>query len=185
MNNGQIGQNKDHNLFNQLFQDYSEKIYRLAGKFFPNRSDREEVVQETFLRIYNNLHLLDAAKNSSAWIYRIGTNICIDTIRRRKPRYILTSAGVGDPNEIIDREPAPVKTPEQHAIASELNERLMQAIDQLPHKWRPFIYQRYILEMTLEEISVANQMPINTVKSRIHRAIAHLQRVLDDSDLRS
>ncbi|MFC0390351.1 sigma factor-like helix-turn-helix DNA-binding protein [Paenibacillus mendelii] len=59
----------------------------------------------------------------------------------------------------------------------------MRAIKQLPQKWKPFIYQRYI-QMSLEEISIANQIPLNTVKSRIHRAINHLQRVLRSSELK-
>ncbi|MFC0390352.1 sigma factor [Paenibacillus mendelii] len=77
MNSTQQRNYTDHNIFNVLFQNYSEKIYRLAGKFFANQTDREVAVQETFLRVYKNIHNFDRAKNTSAWIYRIGTNICI------------------------------------------------------------------------------------------------------------
>lgn len=183
MNSSQDINQTDHQLFNVLYQNYSEKIYRLAGKFFTTTTDREDVVQETFMRIYRNIHQHDVSKNSSAWIYKIGTNICLDIIRRRKSRKYIDNVGLGDQKEIIDKEPCKMKTPEQIVVKTEDNERLMKAINQLPQKWKPFIYQRYILEMSLEEISIANQMPIGTVKSRIHRAINYLHRDLGNTDL--
>lgn len=176
-----ISPNHDHALFNQLVHDHSEKINRLVCKFFSNRHDREDIVQEILLRVYKNLHLLNAAKNPSGWIYRIGRNICIDITRRRKSRLIFSSPEAGDPNDFINRFPATGKTPEEEVIDAERYEKLIRAIEKLPQKWKPFIYQRFVLAMTLEEISTANQMPINTVKSRIHRGIAHLRRALNET----
>jgi RNA polymerase sigma-70 factor (ECF subfamily) len=167
----------DSSAFTTLMNQYKEKIYRLASKFFHNACDREDIVQETFLRVYANLHRVDTSKGFSSWIYRIGTNLCIDTIRRRA-HYPITSSikfqeeDVELQNLFLSNE----KTPEECLEDKENSEKLRRLIELLPSKYKPFIYERYILEMSLEEIAVSNSMPINTVKSRLHRARAELQK---------
>jgi RNA polymerase sigma-70 factor (ECF subfamily) len=169
--------NRD-NLFATIVSEYKDKIYRLAGKFFKDRVDREDIVQETFLRVYTSLHRFDSSKNVNAFIYRIGTNICIDTLRRRTVRKTLTlmHSGENDSYDVMDTLPSKEDSPEEAAINNELKRRIERLINDLPPKWKPFIYQHYILEMTHEEMSIANDIPVSTIKSRLYRARAYLQR---------
>lgn len=168
----------NENQFSFLVSEYKEKIYRLAGKFFKDRVDREEIVQETFLRVYISLNRLDKNRNVSAWIYRIGTNICIDTLRRRAVRQavILQPVGEKGSSDLMDMFPSNSWTPEESVLNKELKLQIEEIMNELPPKWKPFIYQRYVLEMSLEEMSIANDMPVSTIKSRLYRARSYLKR---------
>lgn len=165
-------------LFTTLVTEYKDKIYRLAGRFFKERVDREDVVQETFLRVYSSLNRFDNTKNVSAWIYRIGTNICIDTLRRKSIRRTVTLLpnSENDPIDVMDTFPNKDGGPEDIAVKNELRRMLEHIINDLPPKWKPLIYQYYILDMSLEELSKANGMPVSTIKSRLFRARSYLQR---------
>lgn len=171
-----------NNQFSLIMSEYRDKIYHLSGKFFKERSDREDIVQETFLKVYNNLERLDNSKNVSSWIYRIGTNACIDKYRKIKNRQTtsITVHGETDSCDLLDLLPSKEKTPEEWVIADEVNRRIEKIIHDLPQKWKPFIYQQYVLEMSIEEISIANNMPVSTVKTRLHRARSYLQRRLHE-----
>ncbi|RRJ54849.1 sigma-70 family RNA polymerase sigma factor [Paenibacillus oralis] len=166
--------------FAALFGDYKDKIYRLAGKFFKNRADREDIVQETFLRVYTNLHRFDNSKNAKAWIYRIGTNICIDTLRRRtvQQHISLTQLVESETYAVMDTLQSKDDIPEDAALKNELIIKIERLLNELPSKWKPFIYQHYILEMTYEEMSIANNIPVSTIKSRMYRARTYLQRCM-------
>lgn len=180
-----VKENENINLdsqFSVIVSEYKDKIYRLSGKFFKERSDREDIVQETFLKVYTNLERLDNSKNVSAWIYRIGTNICIDMIRKNKNRHTtsILVQGETDSCDLLDLLPSNEKTPEEWLITDEVKRKIEKIIKDLPQKWKPFIYQQYVLEMSIEEMSIANDMPISTVKSRLHRARSYLQRRLHE-----
>lgn len=135
-------------------------------------------MQETFLRVYNSFSRLDNTKNVSAWIYRIGTNICIDTLRRKSVRQTATLLPIGeqDPCDLMDRLPTTEMTPEEVVLKSELESQIERLLYDLPSKWKPLIFQYYVLEMSLEEMSIANCMPVGTIKSRVYRARNYLQR---------
>lgn len=181
MSNFTVNDKIDKDLqFTSLVKEYNGKIYRLASKFFKEPVDREDIVQETFIRVYTSLNRLDSNKNVSSWIYRIGTNICIDTLRRRSVRQTATLLPMGDfdPCDLMDRYPSREGTPEEVAINNELRRLIERQLNDLPDKWKAIVYQYYILDMTLEEMSVSNNMPINTVKSRLYRARAYLKRNL-------
>lgn len=163
--------------FTMLVSEYKDKIYRLTGRFFNNRLDREDVVQETFMRVYTNLSRFDSTKNVSAWIHRIGTNICIDTLRRKSTRRTAVLLPMRDQDfDLMDTLPSKEISPEDATINKELKVQIERFMDELPAKWKPFIYQHYILDMTLEELSIANDMPVSTVKSRLYRARSYLQK---------
>jgi len=176
------GQRHDHILFNQLVNDYSQMLYRLARKYHRDRLDQEDFVQEVFLRVFLNLNHLDVTNNFPGWIYRVGKNLCVDMIRSRNNRMKLTLSMAEDPDRIINQKASPAHTPEQQLLESERNEWLMGMINSLPYKWRSILYQRYILGMTMQEISHSHHIPVNTVKTRIHRALLHLRRRYGDRD---
>jgi len=172
--------NTNDNLFAIIMNEYRDKIYGLAGRFFKERVDRKDIVQETFLRVYASLNRLDNNKSVSAWIFRIGTNICIDTLRKRGMRQFasFTQYGETDPCELMDRIPSKEIPPEEKLIKDELRKKIGIVMKDLPAKWRPFIYQFYILDMSLEQVSIANNMSVNTIKTRLYRARGYLRRRL-------
>ena len=79
-----LARNGDRNAFAELVELYKDKIFHLAYRMLNNKQEAEDAVQETFLRVYTNLHRYDENQKFSTWIFRIGTNLCIDKLRRRK-----------------------------------------------------------------------------------------------------
>ncbi|BAH41242.1 hypothetical protein BBR47_02650 [Brevibacillus brevis NBRC 100599] len=79
----------DREAFAELIEIYKDKIFQLAYRMVGNRQDAEDIAQETFLRVYANLHSYDDSYKFSTWIYRIATNLCIDRGRKKRPDFSL------------------------------------------------------------------------------------------------
>lgn len=79
----------DQRAFAEIVELYKDKLFHLAYRMLNNRHEAEDVVQETFLRVFRNMEKYDPNQKFSTWIYRIATNLCIDRLRRKKPSYSL------------------------------------------------------------------------------------------------
>ena len=179
-----LARNGDRRAFSELVDLYKDKIFHLAYRMLYNVEEAEDVVQETFLRVYSNLHRFDENQKFSTWIYRIGTNLCIDRLRRRKQTYSL-DAEVSE-NEGADwysMLPSDDRTPEGELILSETQEQVRKAIDALPEKYKSAVILRYLHDMSLQEISEILNMPVTTVKTRVHRGREYLRERLEKQTL--
>lgn len=160
----------DQRAFGELVDLYKDKIYHLAYRMLNNRHEAEDIVQETFLRVYLHLDRFDTAQKFSTWIYRIGTNLCIDRLRKRKPSYSLdaelTTSEGADGYAMIASDG---HTPESELLLSETQETVRQAIQQLPDKYKPVVILRYMQDLSLQEIGDVLGLPVTTVKTRVHR----------------
>jgi RNA polymerase sigma-70 factor (ECF subfamily) len=137
-------------------------------------------VQETFLRVYMNLERYDENQKFSTWIYRIATNLCIDRLRKRKPNYSI-DAEMSD-NDGTDWHailPSDEAGPEEELILSETQHNIRNAIQSLPDKYRTVVVLRYLHDMSLQEISDVLEMPVTTVKTRVHRGREFLRKKLE------
>ncbi|QYR22668.1 sigma-70 family RNA polymerase sigma factor [Paenibacillus sp. sptzw28] len=163
----------DQLAFNQLVELYKDKIFNMAHRILRSKTECEDVVQETFLKVYLNLNRFDEEKRFSPWIFHIGKNICLDLLRRRKaPSLPLDQPVVARSDQKLSLHeviPNTGPSPEGEVIERELSSKMAEMIDKLPAKYKNVVYQRYVLEMSMEDISRANNIPVNTVKSRIHR----------------
>jgi RNA polymerase sigma-70 factor, ECF subfamily len=74
----------DHEAFRVLVEQHSRSVFRLAYRMTGNEVDAEEVVQETFLRVYQQLKTFEARSNFSTWLYRVAVNCSIDFLRKRQ-----------------------------------------------------------------------------------------------------
>ncbi|GJM79301.1 MAG: RNA polymerase sigma factor SigW [Paenibacillus sp.] len=170
----------DQGAFAELVDLYKDKLYHLAYRMLSNRHEAEDIVQETFLRVHKNWIRYDDKQKFSTWIYRIATNLCIDRLRKRKPSYYLDA-------EMNDQEgmdgytliPGDERTPESEYLLSETQQTIHQAIDGLPAKYKSVIVLRYLQEMSLQEISEVLDMPVTTVKTRVHRGREFLRKKLE------
>lgn len=170
----------DQNAFSQLVDLYQEKLYHMAYRMLNNRQEAEDVVQDTFLRVYNNLEKYDDTMKFSTWIYRIATNLCIDRLRKRKPVYSLDAESSDyeglDGYSMI---PSDNRTPESELLISETQSIIHQAIDTLPPKYKSVMILRYIHELSLQEVGEVLDMPVTTIKTRVHRGREFLRKKLE------
>lgn len=175
-----LSRNGDRHAFEELVDMYKDKIYHLGYRMLNQSGDAEDVVQETFLRVYMNLDRYDENQKFSTWIYRIATNLCIDRLRKRKPNYSLDA-------EMPDSEgsdwystlPSDQETPEEELVLSETQQQIRKAIETLPEKYKSVVILRYLHDMSLQEIGDVLQMPVTTVKTRVHRGREFLRKKLE------
>jgi RNA polymerase sigma-70 factor (ECF subfamily) len=167
----------DRSAFGQLVELYKGKIHRLAYRMLNNPHDSEDVVQETFMRVYMNLNRYDENQKFSTWIYRIGKNLCVDLLRKKKSVYSLDAeiAGEDELNHygILSSDD---NSPETAMIETELQEQLTQVIDKMSDKYKAITTLYYIHDLSLQEISTKLNMPITTVKTRLYRGREYLRK---------
>lgn len=176
----QLSRNGDRKAFEELVDMYKDKIFHLGYRMLGHSSEAEDIVQETFLRVYSNLNRYDEAQKFSTWIYRIATNLCIDRLRKRKPSYSLDAEMPdGEGADWYSMLPADQETPEEEFILSETQRHIRKAIDTLPSKYKSVVVLRYLHDMSLQEISEVLKMPVTTVKTRVHRGREFLRKKLE------
>ncbi|RHW35032.1 RNA polymerase sigma factor SigW [Lysinibacillus yapensis] len=171
----------DQSAFSDIVNLYQHKLYQICYRMLGNQQEAEDISQEAFVRAYINLHTFDQKRKFSTWLYRIGTNLCIDRIRKKKPDYYLDAEVAGTDglnmySQIASKEQLPEETVQQ----LELQDRIQYEIGRLPDKYRSVIVLKYIEELSLQEISEILDMPLGTVKTRIHRGREALRKQLSN-----
>lgn len=169
----------DQNAFAEIVELYKDKVFQLCYRMLGNRHEAEDMAQEAFLRAYVNITKFNQSRKFSTWLYRIATNLCIDRIRKKKPDYYLDAEVPGtDGLNMYSQIEADTVKPEEEVENLELQEVIQKEILKLPDKYRSVIVLKYIEELQLQEISEILEIPLGTVKTRIHRGREALRKQL-------
>ncbi|ASA97338.1 MULTISPECIES: RNA polymerase sigma factor SigW [Anoxybacillus] len=169
----------DQSAFADIVEMYKDKIYQLCYRMLGNRHEAEDAAQEAFIRAYVNIHTYDPTMKFSSWLYRIATNLSIDRMRKKKPDVYLDAEVSGTDGLTMYSQLADKGTSPEDALESlELQKMVQEAILKLPEKYRTVIVLKYIDELSLQEISDILNLPIGTVKTRIHRGREALRKHL-------
>lgn len=171
----------DQSAFEDVVSFYQNKVYQICYRMIGNAHEAEDLAQEAFVRAYTNIHSFDEKRKFSTWIYRIATNLSIDRIRKKKPDYYLDAElqgadGLNMYSQLSNDDPLP----HEEVETLELQAYLQKQIESLPEKYRSVITLRYVDDLSLQEISEVLDMPIGTVKTRIHRGREALRKKLRD-----
>jgi RNA polymerase sigma-70 factor (ECF subfamily) len=169
----------DQNAYGEIVEIYKDKVFHLCYRMLGNRHEAEDMAQEAFIRAYINIASFNINLKFSTWLYRIATNLCIDRIRKKKPDFYLDAEVSGtDGLTMYSQIPADTSLPEEDVENLELQETIQKEISRLPEKYRSVIVLKYIEELSLNEISEILDMPLGTVKTRIHRGREALRQQL-------
>lgn len=169
----------DQNAFSDIVNLYQNRLYQVCYRMLGNKHEAEDIAQEAFVRAYTNLHTFDQKRKFSTWLYRIATNLCIDRIRKKKPDYYLDAEVAGtDGLDMYSQIAADDQLPEEQLEQMELQDRIQYEISRLPDKYRSAIVLKYMEELSLQEISEILDLPLGTVKTRIHRGREALRKQL-------
>ena len=169
----------DQNAFSDIVNLYQNRLYQVCYRMLGNKHEAEDIAQEAFVRAYTNLHTFDQKRKFSTWLYRIATNLCIDRIRKKKPDYYLDAEVAGtDCLDMYSQIAADDQLPEEQLEQMELQDRIQYEISRLPDKYRSAIVLKYMEELSLQEISEILDLPLGTVKTRIHRGREALRKQL-------
>ncbi|WP_071396678.1 RNA polymerase sigma factor SigW [Bacillus tuaregi] len=169
----------DRNAFGEIVEIYKDKVFQLSFRMLGNRHEAEDIAQEAFIRAYVNIQSYNINLKFSTWLYRIATNLCIDRIRKKKPDYYLDAEVAGTEGlTMYSQIPSKTRLPEDDVESLELQDTIQREISNLPEKYRTVIVLKYIEELSLNEISEILEMPLGTVKTRIHRGREALRKQL-------
>ena len=168
----------DERAFRKLYEDHYEMVYRLAYRYSRSPQDAEDIMQETFIKAFKEIHRFDLAVNThfSAWIYRIGVRCSLDYLRKRKRR---RADRVGSLSDLKSDPRAQGPSPEQAAIANQTLSRVKSALQLLSPKQRVIFDLRHFQHRALEEISDRLQCSPSTVKKQLQRAVLKLRHQLE------
>jgi RNA polymerase sigma-70 factor, ECF subfamily len=169
----------DQNAFAEIVELYKDKVFQISFRMLGNRQEAEDIAQEAFIRAYVNINNYDINRKFSTWLYRIATNLSIDRIRKKKPDFYLDAEVAGAEGlTLYSQVAADVVSPDDEVVSLELQETIQKEILKLPEKYRSVIVLKYIEELSLKEISEILDIPVGTVKTRIHRGREALRHQL-------
>ncbi|MFN6235400.1 sigma-70 family RNA polymerase sigma factor, partial [Microcystis sp.] len=167
--------------FAELLRRYQAHIDKLLYHLAPDWQDRADLAQEVWIRVYRNINRLHEPLKFRGWLSRIATNLFYDELRKRKR--VNHPISLDAPRRVEDGEidwdiESDYPSPDEHLTTHEFYDQLQAAIADLPEAFRTTIILREIEGMAYEEIAEITGVSLGTVKSRIARARAKLQSVL-------
>lgn len=164
----------DDHAFEHLFMRYNEAIRHLFEQRLGDKDLANDLMQETFIKVY--LHLADYSENYTfgQWIYTIARNTLVDHLRRRPDDVSIDSKFI-----------APIATtpsPEESVIINQRTAHFEASLNEIPEDYRKIIEMRFLEEYSYEEIAEKLGRPLNTIKTQIRRAKAAVCKMILDKE---
>jgi RNA polymerase sigma-70 factor (ECF subfamily) len=177
----------ERTVFAVLVKRYQGPLYNFALRHLRNPSTAEEVVQDAFVRLVQNAGDFKHEARFSTWMFTIVRNLCIDQIRKQSLRRHPSleepkraASGEAEGPTLGEQTADSRANVERTAVSTEIRERLMQAVDQLPDEQREVFLMREVSNLPFKEIAEIVGIPENTVKSRMRYALERLQAALSE-----
>ena len=162
-------QNGDMVAFNGLVDRYKDRLMNVIGRMLSSVEEAQDIVQETFVRVYQHRQSFNFQHCFSTWIYTIALNLARNELRKRKKFKFF---------EITEMKGNEAEFAVEMKLPSRLPEALNAAIKDLPEKYRVAFLLRDIQELPYEEVAKILGVPLGTVKSRVNRARMMLREKL-------
>lgn len=153
----------------EIFSEYSSYVFRMAYFMTKSTASAEDIVQDTFLRVFQKFDTFDAAKELKPWIYQIALN-CVRKQMRKQNRMKLWPW----------KAEAAKESAEDFVMENEEKQEIWTEVDKLDRKYKEMVFMRYYLQLTLPEISEMLGIPLGTCKSRLFHALQKLRVALPE-----
>ncbi|MCW2494308.1 RNA polymerase sigma factor SigE [Jatrophihabitans sp.] len=158
--------------WDEVVREHADRVYRLAYRLAGNRSDAEDLTQETFVRVFRSLAEYTPG-TFEGWLHRITTTLFLDMVRRRQRiRFDALPEDAGD--RLASKEAGPEQAYEQ----MNLDPEIQRALDELPADFRVAVVLCDLEQLSYEEIAATLGIKVGTVRSRIHRGRVLLRDAL-------
>lgn len=163
-----------HDLFGVLVRRYERELYGYLRRYVGSDDLAADVFQNTFVAVFTKVGQYQPGRPARPWLYTIATHQAIDALRRRNRRADRRGGDPAADKPPLDSLPALAAGPVEEAEAAELRTRMRAAVDELPELLRQVIILAYFQGLRYQEIADALDIPLGTVKSRLHAAMARL-----------
>jgi RNA polymerase sigma-70 factor (ECF subfamily) len=168
----------DRNSFAQLMSRYQRELYHFLVRFLGDRAAAEDVFQETFLQVHQSAEQFDLSRRFRPWLFTIAANKARDLIRSqaRRPTNPLSasiSPGDDESGEFIDLMQSTAAMPDDSMQREELQELVKKTVMHMPEHLREILLLSYFHQFPYKQIGDILDIPLGTVKSRLHAAVAH------------
>lgn len=165
--------------FNLLVQRFKDRLHNFLYRYTHNHQDCEDLVQETFLRVYSSRQSYERIAKFSTWMYTIALNLARSLYKKKKRKTTVTiHKDESDPDDCkMDLEDTNILPDDLLHQKMCMNE-LEKALPKLNEDFREVVLLRDIQQLSYDEVSEITELPMGTVKSRINRGRAQLQDLL-------
>lgn len=157
--------------FEAIVDRYMHPLFNFAYRYLCDYDEASDIVQETFVRLYKNLHRLNLEEPLKHWLYRTARNLCLNRIPQRTRHQSI------DEEDAVDLPDASAG-PEERLDLQELQASVQAAVAQLPPLYRDVVALYYFADLSLQEVAEVLGLPEATVKTRLFRARERLRHAL-------
>ena len=168
----------DHRAFQELFSRYRNELLHFLIRFLGSRAAAEDVFQETFLQIHISADTFDTDRRFKPWLFTIAANKARDHHRKHGRRTPMSlSASISGPSgddgrRFVDLLEDDLPGPDAPLLDSERSRIVKTVVDALPPHLREILLLSYFQRMSYNQIAETLEIPLGTVKSRLHTAVA-------------
>lgn len=172
-------QEGDNIAYDEIVRRYKDRLTNFIFRYVGNYDECEDIVQDTFVKVYVSKHLYKEIAKFSTWIYTIAINLAKTKIIKKQKYKIFSLSSNEDEEKDFD-VPDDAFLPDVNANAKFQNEYIQKALNSIPENYRKLVILRDIEDFSYEEIADMTGLPMGTVKSRINRGREKLQVLLKD-----
>ena len=171
---------RDESAFNKVVTLYQHKVFSVVFRMIGDRQEAEDISQEVFISVFRSIDRFRGDSQFSTWLFRIAVNHTKNRIkylarRQAAKQQPLDESRAGELGNPIGEK---IAGPDKVAMGLELEDILKKGIAKLDDEQRALVVLRDIQGLTYAEISTISELPIGTVKSRLHRARLNLSRIV-------
>jgi RNA polymerase sigma-70 factor, ECF subfamily len=170
----------ERDVFGTLVRRYERELFGYLRRYLGDDDLADDVFQNTFVQVYKKIQQYEPGRPARPWLYAIATNQAIDALRRRNRRAdqrgdaATTTDEDGQQRPLFELLPAPGDEPHEAATRDEQRELVRAAVDRLPELLRQVVILAYFQGLKYRDAAEALDIPVGTVKSRLHAALARL-----------
>jgi len=165
----------DTRSYELLVQRHMNRVYGLVLRVINDKEEAEDITQEVFFKVYNNLKKFEQQASFSTWLYKVATNSALDALDKinRRPKAaqsLKQQANSGEEIDILNLQPSNLPDPETQVVQSELRECINRVLKKLKKDDTQLLVMRDFNDMNYDEIANLLGLGLSAAKMRIHRA---------------
>ena len=157
--------------FYEIVERYKLPVFNIVYRMLSKYSEAEDIAQTVFWKVYKNLYRFDTARKFSSWIFKITTNTCLDSLRKKRPKTIPLDEAM-DANDMTQLPEAVLREKEETAL-------VLRALNKLKPGYKIVIVLYHFENQTYKEISEILDIPLGTVMNRLHRARKQIKELTE------